>query len=68
MKTMKIVGAFALILSFALMSCEKVPGLSEEEISEGLKEALRVGTDTAVTKLNKSDGFFADQEIGRAHV
>ncbi len=63
MKTMKIIGAFALILSFALMSCEKVPGLSEEEISEGLKEALRVGTDTAVTKLNKSDGFFTDQAI-----
>ena len=36
---------------------------NEENISNGLKEALRVGTDTAVTRLNKQDGYFKDAAI-----
>ena len=32
-------------------------------IGEGLKEALRVGTDTAVSKLNIEDGYFRDAAI-----
>jgi hypothetical protein len=36
---------------------------SDAKISNGLKEALRVGTDSAVTKLNKTDGYFKDAAI-----
>lgn len=34
--------------------------LSNEEIISGLKEALRVGTDSSSKKLGKLDGFFAN--------
>lgn len=37
--------------------------LSNDEIIEGLKSALQVGTDTSVTQVSKMDGFFADQVI-----
>lgn len=35
--------------------------LSNEEIINGLKKALSVGTDTAVTITSKKDGYFGDQ-------
>jgi len=37
--------------------------LSNEEIISGLKEALRVGTDSSTKKLSKLDGFFKDPAI-----
>ncbi len=37
--------------------------LSDEEIINGLREALRVGTDSSTKKLSKVDGFFADAAI-----
>jgi len=37
--------------------------LSNDVIGDGLKEALRVGTDTVVKQLGKSDGFNADPNI-----
>lgn len=50
--------------STLLVSCEEVDlGLTEEQIAEGLKEALKVGADTAVAKLNVQDGFFGDQLV-----
>lgn len=33
------------------------------EISEGLREALRVGTDRTVSRVSRSDGYFRDSEI-----
>lgn len=45
---------------------EALPGqgaLSEGEIGEGLKEALRVGTQTVVKQLGAADGFNADPDI-----
>ena len=51
---------FAALLSFS--SCEK-EGLSEGEVVDGLKTALRVGTDSSATRLNKRDGFFKDAAI-----
>ncbi len=48
------------ILSFS--SCEKA-GLSEGEVVDGLKTALRVGTDSSTTRLNKQDGYFKDSAI-----
>lgn len=38
-------------------------GLSGSEIAAGLKEALRVGTDTATKQLSNVNGFFANAAI-----
>lgn len=43
-----------------IVSCEKENGLSEEEIIQGLKEALKVGTDTSSTQLHKENGYYGD--------
>lgn len=37
--------------------------LSNDDIVSGLKEALRVGTDTSTKKLGKPDGYFADAAV-----
>ena len=37
--------------------------LSNEDIINGLKEALRIGTDSSAQKLGKPDGFFADLAV-----
>ena len=37
--------------------------LTNEEIINGLKEALRVGTDSSTKRLSKLDGFFKDAAI-----
>ena len=38
-------------------------GLSNDDIVSGLKEALRVGTDSSAKRLSKADGFFGDAAI-----
>ena len=38
-------------------------GLSDAKIGSGLKEALRVGTETTVSLTGKTDGYFANQAI-----
>jgi hypothetical protein len=38
-------------------------GVSESRAADGLKEALRVGTDHAVLRTGKQDGFFGNQLI-----
>ena len=38
-------------------------GLNNDDIISGLKEALRVGTDSSSKKLSKLDGFFGDAAI-----
>ncbi|MBI3142199.1 MAG: DUF4197 domain-containing protein [Bacteroidetes bacterium] len=43
-----------------LLQSAKLPILTQDEIVHGLKEALRVGTDTAVSRLSRSDGFYKD--------
>lgn len=58
--------AAGLLLSLA--SCNKIEeilpeGLSEEEVAAGLKEALRVGTDTSVSQLNAEDGYYGDEAV-----
>ena len=42
---------------------EKQPALSTDDIGGGLKEALRVGTETVVSNLGATDGFNLDPEI-----
>lgn len=51
-----------------LPSCDTISDivdslLTEGDATEGLKEALRVGTDTAVTHGSAVDGYFANQAI-----
>lgn len=62
----------ALIISLlglsVLPSCDTISDivdslLTEGDATEGLKEALRVGSDTAVTKGSAVDGYFANQAI-----
>jgi hypothetical protein len=50
-----------LVLGF---SCTKIDTeLTEEEIIQGLKDALKVGTDTSVTTVSKINGYFGDMAI-----
>lgn len=54
---------FLFLLAVMVMmnySCTKDNGLSDEEIIEGLKSALMVGTDTSTTKLHKVNGYYSD--------
>ncbi len=60
------------ILTFGLLfsSCEDSlddfignTGLTDEEIKEGLKEALKVGTDTSVSILSAVDGYLKDEAV-----
>lgn len=57
-----------LLLSFGLYSCEEVEdllfgNLTNEEITDGLKTALTVGSDTSVTILSATDGYFKDEAV-----
>lgn len=62
---------FALIFSLiglSLSSCDQIVDIVEDLLSEGdasaaLKEALRVGSDTAVSKGSAVNGYFANQSI-----
>src|SRR5690606_20605707 len=50
-------------------SCEEVqdvlanPGLTNDEVVKGLKEALEVSTDTSVSILNALDGYYKDETV-----
>ncbi len=51
-------------VGLSLTSCELIEDfLSSGDATEALKEALRVGSDTAVTSGSKVDGYFANQAI-----
>lgn len=51
-------------VGLSLTSCEIIEDfLSSGDATEALKEALRVGSDTAVTNGSKLDGYFANQAI-----
>jgi len=59
----------ALVATFLFIGgCERIKlpegqPLSDEEVVAGLKEALRVGTDTTVRYLNRIDGYYGDTLI-----
>lgn len=69
MKTHLIIALFAgLFFSTActkeqLESVLKSTSLTDEEVIQGLKSALSVGTDTSVSILNKTDGYYADLAV-----
>ena len=58
-------------LSLALTRCDilqelQIPssgGLTKDEIVQGLKEALKVGTNNAISILAKDNGFYLDNEV-----
>ncbi len=54
----------AFFLALSLFSCEQVSdSLSEAEVAEGLRSALKVGTDTATTILGVKDGYYGDEIV-----
>jgi hypothetical protein len=67
----KAVFPVALVVGLSMLtitSCDTVTDiidglLTEGDATEALKEALRVGSDTAVTKGSAVDGYFANQAI-----
>lgn len=72
----RIAVVLALLSSMALSSCDtllkaaneamqypaSVP-LTADEVARGLKEALKVGTDSAVGRLAKTDGYYLDNLV-----
>lgn len=69
MKKVFLPFAFVLTLMGAgLSSCDQIVDIIEDLLTEGdateaLKEALRVGTDTSITKGSAVNGYFANQAI-----
>ena len=67
----KIIGFILVLCTFNFSSCTKEEvssylankELSEDEIANGLRTALKVGTDTAVSRLNITDGYFKDLAV-----
>jgi hypothetical protein len=64
-KAILLLSAMAVL---AFSSCEDIDGLpttglTQDEVAQGLREALKVSTDTSVTILNKPDGYFLDQTV-----
>ncbi len=64
---MKRILFIILLIPFSFFSCdslidtlEEIDELSKEQVIEGLKTALVVGTDTSVSVLHAQDGYFAD--------
>lgn len=52
------------LIGMTWSSCEVIENvLSDAEVAEGLKEALRVGTDTAVYNGSKENGYFGNALI-----
>lgn len=65
-RSLMLVGLAALFLT-TLTRCDKVEevldGLTEQDVVQGLKSALTVGTDTAVVQLNQLDGYYGNQAL-----
>lgn len=66
MKSLKVLFPFVAVLLVlsTFTACDLLEdidnSLSESEVADGLKEALRVSTDTSVSQLNREDGFYGD--------
>ena len=64
---MRKIALISIIFTFlSFQSCdilEDVNPLTNEEVIEGLREALRVGTDNAAGMLSATDGYFLDQVV-----
>jgi hypothetical protein len=53
------------IMAFSFTACEtlKELGLSETEAAAAVRQALSVGSDTSVSRLSKTDGYFKDAAV-----
>ena len=53
------------LMATAFTACEKVEelGLTQEEAAAAVRQALSVGSDTSVSRLNKTDGYFQDAAV-----
>lgn len=51
------------VLAVSLYSCDLLNSLTSGDVVDGLKEALRVSSDTSVATLNKNDGYFANLAV-----
>lgn len=60
-----ILGICFTIVALSFTACEKIKelGLSETEAAAALRQALSVSSDTSVTRLNKTDGYFKDAAV-----
>ena len=60
---------YLLVFLVIFSSCELLEGLegetgiTNEQVVEGLKTALNVGTDSSVVSLNAADGYYADAAV-----
>ena len=69
MKSNKFIAALFFISALFSSGCDEIEGiakslgLTEDEIVEGLKSALNVGTDTSVAVLSVTDGYFKDELV-----
>ncbi|MBP7506906.1 MAG: DUF4197 family protein, partial [Prolixibacteraceae bacterium] len=52
-----------ILLQLAETAVSSDKPLTTTEVVQGLKEALKVGTDTAVVRLGKTDGYYLDKLI-----
>ncbi|MBP7497731.1 MAG: DUF4197 domain-containing protein [Bacteroidales bacterium] len=63
----RLISKIILLVLFTgfFIGCEKGDdsGLSESEVIEGLKEALKVGTNNSVVKANEKNGYYGDLRI-----
>ena len=64
---LKLTIPLVVLLFFIVVSCDQlvdtldnVDELTKEEVIDGLKTALNVGTDTTVFSLHQTDGYFKD--------
>ncbi len=69
---MKIKSILFLVITLTLSSCAELSqivdayqpkALTESEVIAGLRQALEVGTDTAVKNLSKTNGYFGNQLV-----
>lgn len=51
------------LFAISLYSCDLLNSLTNDDIVAGLKEALKVSSDTSVATLNKTDGYFANLAV-----
>ncbi len=67
--TLMLIGLLALntscdILNQLVATADQSGGkLTTDQVSQGLKEALKVGTEVAVKKLNATNGYYLDQLV-----
>ncbi|MCX7745136.1 MAG: DUF4197 domain-containing protein [Flavobacteriales bacterium] len=51
------------IFAITFYSCDLLGSLTNSDVVAGLKEALKVSTDTSVANLNRTDGYFANAAV-----